>query len=237
MDPANNNSWRTLARALGQPHTTDIVRIPDLQGPLFDEVRYTYDQESFRTWFEEHFAGRLVDPRDAYPEWRFNHQAEPDGQSGFTEAGRNSFLCVYAKLKHEGLWSEVKSVRWVGETGEMTFLPERGSARLQQWLLTREYGDWWLASKGSPWGVRSRFQGAQLHFRGYNNLTEPDNAHIDLNNPGDPPGGPPSSAGAELPGAIMHFIEDLHFRRESHEWHKLRAALQAQGIWLPPVVL
>src|SRR5581483_9256989 len=96
MDPADNNPWRTLARALGQPHDTEVVRIADLEGPLLDEVRDNYDHDPFRAWFEQNFVGRPIDPRDVYPEWRFNNQSEPDGQSGFTEAGRNSFLCVYA---------------------------------------------------------------------------------------------------------------------------------------------
>lgn len=243
MDPAENNPWRTLARDLNIPHTTEVVQIPDLQGPLLDEVRYGYDREPFQKWLAAYPAGRSVDPRDLYPEWRFNNQVEADGKSGFSQAGRNSFLCVYAKLKYEDLWTEVQTVRWVGETGEMTFFAKQGSTALQGLLLGRGYGDWWLASKESPWGVRSRYRGAELHFRGFHSSTEPDNVHIDLHNPGDPPprqaGGSDSSETSgplgELPGAIMHFVEDLHNRHNSHEWPKLRAALIDQGIWLPPV--
>src|SRR5438067_2102786 len=116
MNRTNDNPWRELARDLGLPHTTEVVRIPDLQGPLFDEVRYSYDQAPFKEWIGQYFAGRSVEPRDVYPEWRFNHQTEPDGASGFSQAGRNSFLCLYGKLKHEGIWPEVKSIRWIGET-------------------------------------------------------------------------------------------------------------------------
>jgi hypothetical protein len=177
-----------------------------------------------------------VDPRDVYPEWRFNHQAEPDGKSGFSTAGRNSFLCVYAKLKSEGLWSEIRSVRWVGETGEITFFSHKGSVPLHEELLRRGYGDWWRAGGESPWGVRSRLRGAQLHFRGFSSATDPDNVHIDLHNPGDPSPDEVSDPLAELPGAILHFVEDLHNRHESHTWHRLRAALEAQKIWLPPIV-
>lgn len=246
MDPADGNPWRTLARELSIPHTTEVVWIPDLQEALLDEVRYGYDRAPFQQWLDTQAPGRSVDPRELYPEWRFNHQVEADGRSGFSQAGRNSFLCLYAKLKDEDLWSEVATVRWVGETGEMTFFAKRGSAALQDFLAERGYGDWWLASKESPWGVRSRFRGAQLHFRGFLSDTAPDNVHIDLHNPGDPPpaaepaddadGIDTSGALRELPGAVLHFVEDLHNRRHSHHWQALRAALVRQGIWLPPVV-
>jgi hypothetical protein len=213
-----------------------VVRIPELHSVLLDEARYAADAEPFQRWYTTHFPHRVGDPRDAYPEWRFNCQVEPDGKSGFSMAGRNSFLCVYAKLKHEGLWHLIKSVRWVGETGELTFFSDLSSAQVQSYLLTREYGDWWLAGKDSPWGVRSRFRGAQLHFRGYNQATEPDNVHIDLHNPGDPPTGDPTSVAEELPDAIRHFVEDLHNRPQTHTWDKLRAALTEQGVALLPLV-
>jgi hypothetical protein len=235
-DPGKNNAWRTLAQALGLPHTGPVVLIPDLQEVLLDEVRYGYDQGPFREWFERYSFGPSVDPRDVYPEWRFNHQVEVDGKSGFSAAGRNSFLCLYAKLKHEGLWSEVRSVRWIGETGEMTFFSKKGSGSLQEQLLARGYGDWWSASKESPWGVRSRLRGAQLHFRGFRSETDPDNVHIDLHNPGDPSPDVVTGPLEELSGAIEHFIEDLHNRHESHVWRRLRDALEAQEIWLPPIV-
>lgn len=234
MDPTEN-PWRWLAQALGLSADGDVVHIPELSAVLLDEVRYGFDREPFTAWLERYFAGRKIDAREVYPEWRFNHQVEPDG-SGFSEAGRNSFLCLYAKLRHEGLWAEVKSVRWVGETGEMTFFAKSGSGALRTHLLGRGYGDWWRAGQSSPWGVRSRFRGAQLHFRGFDSEHDPDNVHIDLHNPGDPPTGEPSDALSELPGAIEHFAEDLHNRRASHGWQSLREALEAQGIWLPPVV-
>lgn len=235
-DPAQHNAWRTLAKALGVEHDEPVVRIPDLHEVLFEEVRYGYDQGPFRAWFEKSGFPSSVDPRDVYPEWRFNHQAEPDGKSGFSAAGRNSFLCVYAKLKHEGLWSEIRSVRWVGETGEITFFSHKGSVPLRDELLRRGYGDWWRAGNETPWGVRSRLRGAQLHFRGFSSTTNPDNVHIDLHNPGDPSPDEVTGPLAELPGAIQHFVEDLHNRHESHQWHSLRAALEAQKIWLPPIV-
>lgn len=236
MIAQNDNPWRVLARELGLPSDGAIVRIPELQGPLLDPVRYGYDEGAFLPWFRAHFGGQAIEPRDVYPEWRFNHQTEPDGHSGFSAAGRNSFLCLYAKLRHEGLWPEVKSIRWVGETGEMTFFSHRSSTELQALLLQRGYGDWWMAGKDSPWGVRSGLRGAQLHFRGFSSDKDPDNVHIDLHNPGDPAVGQTSHALLELPGAVMHFVEDLNNRRASHQWKSLRAALEAQRVPLPPVV-
>lgn len=242
MDPAENNSFRTLAKQLGIPHDTPFVRIPEISEALLDEVRLSYDREPFEKWLATYHLARDCEPRDLYPEWRFNHQVEPDQRSGFSTAGRNSFLCVYAKLKHEGLWEEVKTVRWVGESGEITFFPRRGSPALQALLLERGYGDWWRAGQDSPWGVRSRFRGAQLHFRGFNSETSPDNVHIDLHNPGDPaPTAGESQAVTsgflqELPDAIAHFVEDLHNRHQSHTYQHLRAALAEQGIPLLPLV-
>lgn len=236
VDPAENNGWRSLAKGLGIPHDTPIVRIPDLHAALLDGMRYSWDREEFLRWFTAHFRDTQVDPRDVYPEWRFNHQVEPDGHSGFSGAGRNSFLCLYAKLKHEGMWDEVSTVRWVGETGEMTFFPRRGSRGMREYLLSRGYGDFWLAGKDSPWGLRSRFRGAQLHFRGFDRAAEPDNVHIDLHTPGDPKSGEATGPLEELPDAIMHFVEDLHNRQASHKWPNLRQALIAQGIEPPPIV-
>jgi hypothetical protein len=236
VDPAENNGWRSLAKGLSIPHDTKVVRIPDLHEALLDDTRFAWDREPFLAWFHTHFDDGDIDPRDVYPEWRFNHQIEPDGHSGFSMAGRNSFLCLYAKLKHEDLWSEISTVRWVGETGELTFFPRRGSRGLQQHLLSRGYGDFWMAGKDTPWGVRCRFRGAQLHYRGFDDPEQPDNVHIDLHNPGDPPTGAPTSAMEELPGAILHMVEDLHNRHTSHTWPQLRSALLAQGIALPPIV-
>jgi hypothetical protein len=236
FDPADNNGWRSLAKGLAIPHDTKVVRIPDLHTALLDGTRYSWDRGEFLAWFDTHFRGSDLDPRDLYPEWRFNHQVEPDGHSGFSSAGRNSFLCLYTKLKHEDLWDEVSTIRWVGETGEMTFFPRRGSRGLQQHLLSRGYGDFWRAGKDSPWGVRCRFRGAQLHFRGFDRADEPDNVHIDLHNPGDPITGEETGPLEELPDAILHFVEDLHNRHSSHKWPSLRQALIKQGLALPPIV-
>lgn len=228
------NAWRALAGAMGYKNTGAIVEIPDLSRVLLDPTRYGWDQAKFMEWVGKYYSNQSVNPERLYPEWRFNHQTEPDG-SGFTFEGRNSFLCVYAKLKREGLWNEVQTVRWVGKTGEIAFFPYKGSEGLRQYLLTKGYGDWWLASKDCHWGLRSRFSGAQLHFRGYAGATDPTNVHIDLHNPGDSEDGGTSWSGTELPGALAHVHEDLWRRSHSHRWWFLRSAIINQGLKLPVI--
>jgi len=117
------------------------------------------------------------------------------------------------------------------------------SEAFRQFLLMRGYGDWWLASHNCKWGVRSRFRGAQLHFRGGSQLHfrgfQQDatrvNVHIDINNPGDPvtPGGSATGCAKELPAAIRHLLEDDHRRGVTHVPAKLRAALEAGRISIP----
>ncbi|GEM_PF-3008842 len=228
------NAWRALAGAMGYPNTGEVVEIPDLNKVLFDPVRYRWDEGKFNEWIRKHFKKLPLMPEKLYPEWRFNHQVEDDG-SGFTFEGRNSFICVYAKLKREGLWDEVNTIRWVGKTGEIAFFPHRGSEGFRQFIIKNGYGDWWLASKDCHWGLRSRFSGAQLHFRGYAGANDPTNAHIDLHNPGDPEKGGTSGSVMELPDAIAHVHEDLWRRSHSHRWWFLRTALINQGVDIPVV--
>jgi hypothetical protein len=231
MRQLENNPWRALARSMNRPCNREVVVIPDLSNRLLDPGRYGWDSAPFQKWFRNYFAGHSVHPRDLYPEWRFNHQVEPDG-TGFTTEGRHSFVCVYAKLKHERLWPEVQTVRWVGPTGEIVFTARRGSEGLRQYLLRNSYGDWWCAGMGYVWGVRSRFRGAQLHFRGLKDGNV--NVHIDLNNPGDPLKGPPTGWVKELPDAILHKIGDDWDRASTHLWWMLEAALKAsQSILVP----
>lgn len=229
------NPWRALAHNMGRPQLGDVVEIPDLNNALVDPIRYSWDQGEFMKWHRKYYAKKNVRPESVYPEWRFNYQTEADG-SGFTFEGRNSFICVYYKLKQEGLWSEVDTIRWVGKTGEMMFFPHRGSDGFRRYLLTQGYGDWWLASKDCHWGLRSRFRGAQLHFRGAKNPNDPTNVHIDLHNPGDPTTGGTSGSLTELPAALAHLHEDLWRREHSHRWNFLRTALINQGIELPVVL-
>ena len=236
MEPAVNNPWRMLDPKIQN----------DLQRQLLDDDVYTWfgnsstvpkdipGARSFNDWYNQYYGPSsprkgTVDRKSVFPEWRFNH--------GLTFEQRNSLLCVYGKLKAEGLWSSVKSVHWVGATGEILFVPTTSPEAFRQFLLTRGYGDWWLASHNCKWGVRSRFRGAQLHFRGIQGDVKRVNAHIDIHNPGDPTAPGAASTGwlEELPQAIQHLSEDDHRRAVTHVPTQLRTALEAEKIRIPKV--
>lgn len=137
--------------------------------------------------------------RNIFPEWWFNHI--------LTSRERNSLLCTLTKLRIENLLDRVKDLTFVGQSCEIDFEPTRGSEDFHQYLLQNGYGDWWSARKsGHRCGVRSRFQGLQLHFRCKN--SDIVNAHIDSFNPGDPPKGPPTGGARELGDAVEHFVAD-----------------------------
>lgn len=237
MELSANNSWRMLAPEVQS----------ELQTQLLDDDVYTWfgnsgtvpkdipRARSFNDWYNQYYGPSssrkgIVERTSVFSEWRFNH--------GMTFEQRNSLLCVYAKVKAEGLWTSIKSVHWVGATGEILFVPTMSSEAFHQFLLMRDYGDWWLASHNCKWGVRSRFRGAQLHFRGFQQDVKRVNVHIDINNPGDPatPGGPATGWAKELPAAIQHLLEDNNRRGVTHVPAKLRAALEAGRISIPPQV-
>ena len=104
-------------------------------------------------------------------------------------------------------------------------LRRRGGA-----LSAKGYGDWWAASKDHPWGMRDHERGVQFHFRGSNDLTV--NMHLDLHNPGDPPGGY-TNALEELPGAVTHYFEDLLGWEKNHTADEILKELEASGIKVP----
>jgi hypothetical protein len=233
IDP--DNHWRILANVWQPQPLGDVVRIVDLSDVLLDPTRMGWDKGKgpfgpFLVWVNQYYRNRPITPTNVYPEWRFNNGVD----GGFTKEGRNSFLCIYAKLKHEGLWSEVKTVHWVGPTGAMLFVPQRKSEQLQNFLVKQGYGDWWHAKKiGHAWGVRSRVIGAELHFRDPKDKNGFIDVHIDLHNPGeqkvedlvDP---------IALARAAMHWKLDDDERPNTHVWSKLREALDQQGVDLPP---
>lgn len=103
-------------------------------------------------------------------------------------------------------------------------MPAQPPQGLRQFLTSRGYGDWWLASHKCKWGVRSRFRGAQLHFRGPRDDPNKVNGHIDINNPGDPttPGAKPTGALAELGQAMRHSWRDDTNRGTTHGPAQLR---------------
>jgi len=143
------NPWRILAGLRGLRTDTTYVEIPEISDRLLDPSRFAWDRGLLKAWSDQQFRdkrkdpatgwpidndGRVIPPEKLYPEWRFNHQVERDG-SGFTREGRNSFLCVYAKMKREGLWAEVKTVRWVGPNGEILFTAQRGDGALPSYKV------------------------------------------------------------------------------------------------------
>jgi hypothetical protein len=223
-----NNPWRMLAKDLGGlQYTGDVVRIPNLSEVLKNPTRYSYDQKPFQNWVIQYYPSPIT-LYDVYPEWRFNNEVA----GGFTKEGRNSFLCIYAKLEHEDLWSEVKTVFWVGRTGEMLFVPDKKSEELRNSLVKQGYGDWWHAQDcGDVWGVRSPLRGTQLHFREPKDPKGVINVHIDLHNPGVRKGIPSPE---DINYAARHLILDKTERPKTHVWSKLREALEQQDVDLPP---
>ncbi len=179
---------------------------------------------SFGSWYDEFYRKSATDEVAVFPEWRFNH--------ALTSAERNSLLCVYAKVKAEKLWEQIRTIHWVGATGEILFVPNQPSDALRQFLTTRGYGDWWMASHNCRWGLRSRFRGVQLHFRGPRDNPSKVNVHVDLNNPGDPttPGAKPTNAIQELGQALRHSWRDDTNRGTTHTPSQLRAGLGSCGL-------
>ncbi len=174
-------------------------------------------REPFDAWFEERYAGTPVSERDALAEWGF-------GRLGSDE--RTSLLCVHAKMKSDEVWSVVGPIQWVGDGGVLLFEPSMPDALLQRFLSDEGFGDWWAASRDSPWGMRSRFRGVQLHFRGGPIV----NVHIDFVNPGDPPGGGTTSWLEELALGAEHFIVDLQNWSENHTTDRVLREVRDSGI-------
>lgn len=201
----------------------------DLRPTLNNLRHYAWHNAAYTKWFEKWWTvdGKPkpgAPPKDAmFHIYYFNNV--------LTRADRNSLILVYAKMAKEGLWGVVKMVKWAGNGVSMLFEPHMSQSALRTFLKKKEYGDWWFASKGNPWGMRSRFRGVQLHFRGGSFV----NAHIDLNNPGDPPTGEPTGALSELFGAIRHYEEDLKARERTHTNSAVRAGLKTYGIIVPEI--
>lgn len=145
---------------------------------------------------------------------------------------RNRFLVLYSKLRNEGLWYYVDKISWVGGTIVMTFYPNISEARFKQKLRKYGYGDWWGAGRNARWGYRSRFRGAQLHFKGGDSYGDPIHVHIDEENPGDPLNGDVSHWFWEIPGAISHYNND-ELNRDEYTAFSLFLSLCHQGdrIW------
>lgn len=218
-----NNPWRTL--------NTKIQY--SLFGPLEDTAPWLLKKREFHEWYEKYYqrkkpfnTGITVNYKSAYPEWYFNH--------ALTSAARNSLLCVHAKMEKEDLWKFIKTIIWVGDTGNILFNPVGTTKFFHNHLLNNGYGDWWFASSRSnaEWGVRSRLCGGQLHFIKISDKEAVD-GHIDINNPGDPSEREVTGAISEIGDAIYHLRKDSFDRENTHRPHQIRYALLKQGIKVP----
>jgi len=217
----HNNPWRSLSKIVQNA----------LSLPLEGIAPWLFKKDkSFQAWFDRYYkrsarhAARIPVKRiSVYSEWYFNHALSP--------SQRNSLLCVRAKMAKEKLWLYMKKLSWIGDTGNVLFQPNNNATAFHRYLLANGYGDWWFASSGSKWdwGVRSRFRGCQLHFRGKSSSSDVE-AHIDINNPGDPSSGRVSGPLEEHTGAIIHKLEDDYRRSATHKAYLIQAALLKQGI-------
>jgi hypothetical protein len=178
-----------------------------------------------------HPQAHEAEVRLVFPIWWFNHKLEA--------RQRNSLVCTIAKLEIEDLLDWVEDIRHVGMNCEILFKARRSHEAFHRYLLANGYGKWWFAHKsGHLWGVRSRYSGLQLHFRG---VMEPDGSfvdgHIDSYNPGDPQTGEVTGAASELGGAIDHKILDDWHRKEVDDpavvWWALSAQAQKKGPVVP----
>ena len=214
----NNNPWRTLNSAI---QSSLAALLQNISPWLFK------GDKKFQDWYDTFYA-KKAKKKVVYPEWYFNNALTPDE--------RNSLLCVHAKMEKEQIWRRIKNLVWVGDTGNILFNPHNNSKAFHNFLVNNGYGDWWFASSGSDWdwGVRSRFRGCQLHFRG-KKTSDKVEGHIDINNPGDPQTGEVTGPVSELPDAIVHKIGDGWLRSYTHQPYKIKDALSGQGIKVPVV--
>jgi len=174
--------------------TTPWDQLPDKIQRKLKKMQYTYnDSNQYIVDFKNHFNNKLTNDQ------------------------RNNLLALFAKLDHEGLWSKIQTITWIGSSGSIYFRPKMSEVYFKSLLSRKGYGDWWRASKGIYWGVRSRFRGPQLHFKKYNMNSPSYEVHIDLNNPGDPKNGGKTNAIEELHTAYKHLIVDKNHRDKSHK--------------------
>jgi hypothetical protein len=126
-------------------------------------------------------------------------------------------LVLYARIG-PSLWSHIRQITWVGERGEMEFIPE-DERRLIVALFAEGYTTSYFAGLGNRWGLREpNVDVAGLHWRGMpgGNIV---NVHIDLH--------PPSWTG------LWHKIQDDWRRSTTHTPESLRAGVERLGTYIP----
>lgn len=184
-----------------------------------DFGRWNQLDESVREAIEEPLS-RIRHARDwherPYADWNRERRGRRLPEGSFAEfyleevldgSEANTFLALYSKLEDERLWRYVHKVQWTGGTGVLVFTPNVKVRKFRALLAGRGYGDWWNASRGARWGVRSRYAGPELHFKAgdaYGSV----HVHIDVRNPGDPASGEVTAWYEEVGPAIGHWLDD-----------------------------
>ncbi len=182
-------------------------------------------------YFVQASVVQACDPLALPEELVHSAQAKAPGFCDWDSVEQNHFLIVYAKLVSEGLWDEVGEVLWAGPQGVMLFKPKFAESLFIKKLNAGPYGNYWSASRDARWGVRSRFRGAQLHFKASAKAGESIVAvHLDLHNPGDPLDGRVTSWFQELGQAILHYRLDMKDRARTHTLPAMARALEDDGI-------
>lgn len=114
-----------LAKALNESNSTEWE--------TNDGGAYT---KPFWKWFDLFYSkpGTVPAPKkpvkeifEVFPEWRFNVK--------FSARERNILLCLYAKMKSEGLWQYVDGIQNLNQRAEMDFWSYGGSQLLKSILL------------------------------------------------------------------------------------------------------
>lgn len=203
----------------------------DVRRELCPALARSHDYQAWKTssaflkwyagWYKgrKHPNGRPITPDEVFPEFIFN--------DAMNVLQRNSLLCLWAKLHSQWIWGYIKSVEWVGGSCEMNFIAWF-TPGLKRYLLRLGYGTYMFASALGKWdwGLRSRHQGCQLHFRGMNQPDRKTEVHVDRNNPGD--------SGDPLLG-LYHLIADKSYRYSQDNPTRVRQELGSQGITVPLV--
>jgi hypothetical protein len=161
---SEKDPWQSLKAVVRQ----------DLYGPIYNSKEWGWFEKNrqFIAWCEKRLqanAGSLSSRqcRRLFPEWWFDVREN--------RSQRNTLLCLYAAMKQDNVWQYVQALDWVGMGASIRFRASPGGRDLKTRLMKHGFGDWWLASlrgeEGWQWGLRSRFRGCQLHFRGMNNAS------------------------------------------------------------------
>lgn len=152
---------------------------------------------------------------DRLASWVKQH---PQGKSDVSRNPvlRDVLLSLYARIG-ASLWKHIGQITWVGEHGEMNFIPADEGALLAD-LIGRGYTALYFAGLGYRWGLRELgLDAAGLHWRGKEEgIVE---VHIDLH--------PPSFTG------LWHLIQDGWRRSTTHTSEAIKAGIMKIVPYIP----